>query len=161
MRWTKPDTLEELYNVRLIGWPPSVRLRNPSNNSLNDNKVLLEHIHSGKMRFIKKGSLEWNAFALQFSVTKGPCLSPQEGEASQSFVHHTHLTTTQAAPSELLTVPSIQVSNPRTSSMEVNIDTSDILCRDGSSEKRQARPDDSQGDPNTRNSKRSKSTPKT
>jgi hypothetical protein len=31
MRWTKPEQLEG-YGVRIIGWPPEIALRNPSNN---------------------------------------------------------------------------------------------------------------------------------
>lgn len=31
MRWTKPEQLEG-YGVRIIGWPPDIALRNPSNN---------------------------------------------------------------------------------------------------------------------------------
>ena len=31
MRWTKPEQLEG-YGVRIIGWPPGIALRNPSNN---------------------------------------------------------------------------------------------------------------------------------
>lgn len=54
MRWTKPASLEELYNVRLIGWPPSVEMRNPSNNSLKENRLLLDLIRNGKMRFVQK-----------------------------------------------------------------------------------------------------------
>ena len=61
MRWTKPLSLEELYNVRLIGWPPGVEMRNPSNNNLKDNRLLLDLVRSGKLRFVQKGSPEWNS----------------------------------------------------------------------------------------------------
>lgn len=61
MRWTKPASLEESYNVRLIGWPPDVSMRNPSNNSLKENRLLLDLVRSGKMKFVQKGSPDWGA----------------------------------------------------------------------------------------------------
>jgi len=60
MRWTKPASLEELYGVRLYGWPSSIDLRNPSNNTVNDNRTLLRLVQNGSMRFVKKENLEWN-----------------------------------------------------------------------------------------------------
>ncbi|KAF8529898.1 hypothetical protein JB92DRAFT_2860206 [Gautieria morchelliformis] len=59
MRWTKPASLEELYNVRLVGWPPDVKMRNPSNNTSRINRLLLDLIRNGNMKFVQRGSLEW------------------------------------------------------------------------------------------------------
>jgi hypothetical protein len=61
MRWTKPASLEELYNVCLVGWPPAIEMRNPSNNSLKENRLLLDLLRNGKMKFVQKGSSEWDA----------------------------------------------------------------------------------------------------
>ncbi|KAF8676856.1 hypothetical protein RhiXN_03412 [Rhizoctonia solani] len=58
MRWTKPDQLEG-YGVRIIGWPPEIALRNPSNNPVRDNKTLLQLLKSGQLRFVRKDSAEW------------------------------------------------------------------------------------------------------
>ncbi|QRV75614.1 hypothetical protein RhiJN_03629 [Ceratobasidium sp. AG-Ba] len=59
MRWTKPEQLEG-YGVRIIGWPPEIALRNPSNNPVRDNKTLLSLLKSGQLRFVKKDSPEWD-----------------------------------------------------------------------------------------------------
>ncbi|CAE6536443.1 unnamed protein product [Rhizoctonia solani] len=58
MRWTKPEQLEG-YGVRIIGWPPEIALRNPSNNPVRDNKMLLQLLKSGQLRFVRKDSAEW------------------------------------------------------------------------------------------------------
>ncbi|CAE6366996.1 unnamed protein product [Rhizoctonia solani] len=58
MRWTKPEQLEG-YGVRIIGWPPEIALRNPSNNPVRDNKTLLQLLKSGQLRFVRKDSAEW------------------------------------------------------------------------------------------------------
>ncbi|KAG8791893.1 hypothetical protein FRC12_007881 [Ceratobasidium sp. 428] len=58
MRWTKPEQLEG-YDVRIIGWPPDIRLRNPSNNPVRDNKTLLSLLKFGQLRFVKKDSTQW------------------------------------------------------------------------------------------------------
>ncbi|KAG8719859.1 hypothetical protein FRC09_010504 [Ceratobasidium sp. 395] len=55
MRWTKQEQLEE-YGVRIIGWPPDIGLRNPSNNPVRDNKTLLPLLNSGQFRFVKRDS---------------------------------------------------------------------------------------------------------
>lgn len=59
MRWTKPASLEDSYDVRLVGWPPTVEVRNPSNNTVNDNRLLLDLVRKGKLKFVKRGSQEW------------------------------------------------------------------------------------------------------
>ncbi|KAJ1300020.1 hypothetical protein OPQ81_011140 [Rhizoctonia solani] len=59
MRWTKPEQLEG-YGVRIIGWPPEIALRNPSNNPVRDNKTLLQLLKSGQLRFVRKDSPEWD-----------------------------------------------------------------------------------------------------
>ncbi|KAF8514553.1 hypothetical protein BU17DRAFT_33135, partial [Hysterangium stoloniferum] len=51
MRWTKPAALAELYDVQLVGWPPEVNIQNPSNNGVRQNRILLDYIRTGKMRF--------------------------------------------------------------------------------------------------------------
>ncbi|KAF8577578.1 hypothetical protein K439DRAFT_1621986 [Ramaria rubella] len=59
MRWTRPSSLEESCGVQLVGWPSTVNMRNPSNNSLKENRLLLDLVRSGKMKFVKRGSPEW------------------------------------------------------------------------------------------------------
>lgn len=68
MRWTKPASLEELYGVRLVGWPASLSFRNPSNNSVKDNRLLLDLLRSNQMKFVTKGSPEWRVEEKVLSV---------------------------------------------------------------------------------------------
>jgi hypothetical protein len=52
MKWTNPERLDA-YGVRLIGWPEGVPAQNPSNFKASQNKVLLEALQNGSMRFEK------------------------------------------------------------------------------------------------------------
>ncbi|KAJ9103374.1 hypothetical protein QFC19_004473 [Naganishia cerealis] len=58
MKWTRPDSLIQIYGVKIVGWPMGapgtpdemVPMRNPSNNSVAQNKLLLQRIESGILR---------------------------------------------------------------------------------------------------------------
>lgn len=52
MKWTNPERLDA-YGVRLVGWPDGVPAQNPSTLKVNQNKVLLEAIQNGSMKFVK------------------------------------------------------------------------------------------------------------
>jgi hypothetical protein len=52
MKWTNPEKLDA-YGVRLIGWPEGVPAQNPSSFKVSQNKVLLEALQNGSMRFEK------------------------------------------------------------------------------------------------------------
>jgi hypothetical protein len=52
MKWTNPERLD-VYGVRLVGWPPSIPARNPSSLKLPQNKLLLECLQNGTMKFEK------------------------------------------------------------------------------------------------------------
>lgn len=52
MKWTNPERLDA-YGVRLIGWPEGVPAQNPSSFKVSQNKVLLEALQNGSMRFEK------------------------------------------------------------------------------------------------------------
>ena len=52
MKWTNPERLDA-YGVRLIGWPEGVPAQNPSTFKVSQNKVLLEALQNGSMRFEK------------------------------------------------------------------------------------------------------------
>ena len=52
MKWTNPERLDA-YGVRLIGWPEGVPAQNPSSFKVKQNKVLLEALQNGSMRFEK------------------------------------------------------------------------------------------------------------
>ncbi|KAF8806966.1 hypothetical protein BYT27DRAFT_7101045 [Phlegmacium glaucopus] len=52
MKWTNPERLD-VYGVRLIGWPEGVPAQNPSTFKVSQNKVLLEALQNGSMRFEK------------------------------------------------------------------------------------------------------------
>lgn len=52
MKWTNPERLD-VYGVRLEGWPEGVPAQNPSTLRVNQNKVLLEAVQSGSMKFVK------------------------------------------------------------------------------------------------------------
>ncbi|RDB26307.1 hypothetical protein Hypma_006586 [Hypsizygus marmoreus] len=50
MKWTNPERLDA-YGVRLVGWPSSVPAQNPSTLKTHHNKLLLECLQNGTMRF--------------------------------------------------------------------------------------------------------------
>ncbi|KAJ9095594.1 hypothetical protein QFC21_005465 [Naganishia friedmannii] len=58
MKWTRPESLVQIYGVKIIGWPMGspgsedemVPMRNPSNNSVAQNKLLLQRIEDGVLR---------------------------------------------------------------------------------------------------------------
>lgn len=52
MKWTNPEKLD-LYGVRLVGWPEGVPAQNPSTLKVNQNKLLLEAIQNGTLKFEK------------------------------------------------------------------------------------------------------------
>jgi hypothetical protein len=52
MKWTNPERLD-VYGVRLIGWPEGVPAQNPSHFKASQNKILLEALQNGSMRFEK------------------------------------------------------------------------------------------------------------
>ena len=52
MKWTNPERLD-VYGVRLIGWPEGVPAQNPSTFKVSQNKILLEALQNGSMRFEK------------------------------------------------------------------------------------------------------------
>lgn len=53
MKWTKPQSLESAYGVSLVGWPPDVPMRNPSHNSIDTNRTLLEGLRSHTIHFTR------------------------------------------------------------------------------------------------------------
>lgn len=50
MKWSNPERLD-MYGVRLIGWPEGIPAQNPSTLKVGQNKVLLEALQSGLMKF--------------------------------------------------------------------------------------------------------------
>ena len=50
MKWTNPERLD-MYGVRLVGWPEGVPSQNPSSLKSGQNRVLLDAIQKGTMRF--------------------------------------------------------------------------------------------------------------
>ncbi len=50
MKWTNPEKLDT-YGVRLLGWPEGVPAQNPSSLKSGQNKLLLEALQNGTMRF--------------------------------------------------------------------------------------------------------------
>ncbi|KDR76251.1 hypothetical protein GALMADRAFT_67652 [Galerina marginata CBS 339.88] len=50
MKWTNHEKLD-IYGVRLVGWPESVPMQNPSTLKANQNRLVLDAIQSGVMRF--------------------------------------------------------------------------------------------------------------
>lgn len=61
MKWTSPEKLD-VYGVRLVGWPPAIPAQNPSTLKTNQNKLLLDSLENGTMRFeriiVPSGSTE-------------------------------------------------------------------------------------------------------
>jgi hypothetical protein len=52
MKWKNPDQLSA-YGVQLFGWPPDVPRTNPSTLSVSQNRLLLEALQIGVLRFIR------------------------------------------------------------------------------------------------------------
>ncbi|CAE6436770.1 unnamed protein product [Rhizoctonia solani] len=141
MRWTKPEQLEG-YGVRIIGWPPEIALRNPSNNPVRDNKTLLSLLKSGQLRFVRKDSSEWEqadpgalvrstaqaqaaqaqnqAQAQPQHIPPGQFVSPQPAvprPASTGFIHpHPHPAAHAQQPSPLPHAPPAQSAQQAPSS---------------------------------------------
>lgn len=61
MKWTSPEKLN-VYGVRLVGWPSAIPAQNPSTLKTNQNKLLLDSLENGTMRFeriiVPSGSTE-------------------------------------------------------------------------------------------------------
>ncbi|KIM84820.1 hypothetical protein PILCRDRAFT_5867 [Piloderma croceum F 1598] len=55
MKWSNHDRLST-HDVRLVGWPPSIPQQNPSAMTAAQNKLLLEALADGSMRFEKIGA---------------------------------------------------------------------------------------------------------
>ncbi|KZT73706.1 hypothetical protein DAEQUDRAFT_762138 [Daedalea quercina L-15889] len=51
MKWTDHSKLEVAYDIRIVGWPSSVPLQNPSHLSVSQNKQVLEALRAGSMSF--------------------------------------------------------------------------------------------------------------
>ena len=56
MKWTNPERLD-VYGVRLVGWPEGVPAQNPSTLKVNQNKLLLEAIQNGTLKFEKMNNV--------------------------------------------------------------------------------------------------------
>jgi len=52
MKWTNHDRLCA-YGVRIVGWPPGIPHQNPSSLSSTQNKILLDSLVNGKLKFVK------------------------------------------------------------------------------------------------------------
>ncbi|KAG6817689.1 hypothetical protein H0H87_005448 [Tephrocybe sp. NHM501043] len=52
MKWTNPERLD-VYGVRLVGWPAEIPPANPSSLKVFQNKVILDCLDSGTLRFEK------------------------------------------------------------------------------------------------------------
>jgi hypothetical protein len=50
MKWTNPERLD-MYGLRLVGWPEGVPSQNPSSLKTGQNKLLLDALRKGTMRF--------------------------------------------------------------------------------------------------------------
>lgn len=50
MKWTNPERLD-VYGVRLVGWPEGVPSQNPSSLKAGQNRLLLDALQKGTMRF--------------------------------------------------------------------------------------------------------------
>ncbi|KIJ49407.1 hypothetical protein M422DRAFT_65921 [Sphaerobolus stellatus SS14] len=139
MRWTKPQSMEDLYEVRLVGWPSSVSFRNPSNNSLKENKLLLDYVRTGKLKFVKKGTPEWDDTTSLSSSENASSAGPKKSLQVQAQ----NSTSNIVMPSSQATIP---ISSLRSTSSEVPVDTAGDSR--GSSQKRpQSNPDsDSEDD---------------
>lgn len=51
MKWTNHSNLD-VYGVRIVGWPDDVPQQNPSTLSVAQNRLILELLNGGKLRFV-------------------------------------------------------------------------------------------------------------
>jgi hypothetical protein len=52
MKWTNHDRLS-IYGVRVVGWPQTIPLQNPSTLTTSQNKALLECLTNGTLHFVR------------------------------------------------------------------------------------------------------------
>jgi hypothetical protein len=52
MKWTNHDRLG-IYGVRIVGWPGKIPHKNPSTLSDSQNKLILESLNAGTLRFVR------------------------------------------------------------------------------------------------------------
>ena len=57
MKWTNHKRLDA-YNVRIVGWPQSVPTQNPSTLSTAENKLILESLENGTIKFVRTESAQ-------------------------------------------------------------------------------------------------------
>lgn len=55
MKWTNHDRLGR-YGVKLIGWPHTIPAQNPSTLSASQNRLILESMVKGTMKFVRADS---------------------------------------------------------------------------------------------------------
>ena len=52
MKWSNHSKLD-VYGVHIVGWPDSVPQKNPSTLSLAQNKLILDLLNNGELRFVR------------------------------------------------------------------------------------------------------------
>ena len=50
MKWTNHERLD-VYGVRLVGWPSDIPVANPSSLKASQNKIILDCLENGTLRF--------------------------------------------------------------------------------------------------------------
>ncbi|KZS94200.1 hypothetical protein SISNIDRAFT_61898 [Sistotremastrum niveocremeum HHB9708] len=86
MKWTKPQSLETSYRVRLIGWPLDVPMRNPSYNTVETNRALLEGLRSHTIYFTRIFQLQEGSGMQPTTAGQSP-YHPDPGAFDNSGVH--------------------------------------------------------------------------
>jgi hypothetical protein len=79
MKWTKPQSLESSYGIKLMGWPPSIPFQNPSNNNMESNRLLLDGFVNGSIKFVRLSDIQSEP-----QVTPKNILSPPQSTISIS-----------------------------------------------------------------------------
>ncbi|GLB40382.1 hypothetical protein LshimejAT787_0802530 [Lyophyllum shimeji] len=83
MKWTNPERLD-VYGVRLVGWPSGIPAQNPSSLKASQNKILLECLENGTMRFEKLfPAAGANEHADHYNLDEGHF--PDEAEDADDF----------------------------------------------------------------------------
>jgi hypothetical protein len=77
MKWTNPERLDA-YGVRLIGWPEGVPAQNPSSFKVSQNKILLEALQNGSMRFERINPIPPMQEEAEASKPEEECPDPHE-----------------------------------------------------------------------------------
>ena len=73
MKWTNPDRLG-VYGVRIVGWPSGIPHQNPSSLAATQNKLLLDSLKNGTLKFIKTNETKQSGSSVNISAVSNDAM---------------------------------------------------------------------------------------